>query len=181
MKIKSQTYFWMLPFILTFCAPEYGICFTQDHGHGVVGMQGSILDAPCAIAVNDREQLVDIPALTTGELIHDGAGFVRNFSIHLINCSVSNASTPGGDKSHFIVTFDGLPDGKLFGVNGVTGIGIEIQDMAGNFAVPGEPMPAGQLTKGRQTLNYQMRLVGDAHPMHSGKFHAVVRFKVDYY
>ncbi|MDQ1224959.1 MULTISPECIES: fimbrial protein [Pantoea] len=181
MKIKPQTFFWMLPFILTFCASEYGFCYSLDHGHGVVGMQGSILDAPCAIEVNDRDQLIDIPALTTGEIIHDGAGFTRNFSIHLINCSLSNTNTPGGDKTHFVVTFDGIPDGKLFGVNGATGIGIEIQDKVGNIAVPGQPMPAGQLAKGRQTLNYQMRIVSDMHHMHSGKFRAVVRFKVDYY
>ncbi|WP_193750294.1 fimbrial protein [Pantoea stewartii] len=181
MEIILKKFLWMLPFILTLCVPESGICHSQEHGQGVVGMQGSILDALCAIEVNDREQLIDIPALTTGELIHDGAGFTRNFSIHLIHCSLFDSNTTGGDKTHFQVTFDGIPDGKLFGVSGASGIGIEIKDMAGNYAFPGKPMPFGQLTQGRQTLDYQMRIVGDAHHMHSGKFRAVVRFKVDYY
>ncbi|WP_259567501.1 fimbrial protein [Enterobacter sichuanensis] len=154
---------------------------SPDQGHGQVSIQGSIIDTPCAIMTADREQSIEIPVVTTGQIRHTQQGFDRPFSITLINCSFSSAGVSASDWSHFSMTFDGASGDGLFRVNGASGVGLQIRDVFGNIAVPGKPMPGGLLSPGSQRLDYILRLMGNRDRLEAGEYQATLRFKVDYF
>lgn len=111
-----------------------GVASANQHDplHGHVNMQGSIIDTPCAIATADLEQTVDMAITTTGEIVDDGKGKPKPFSLTLINC-VFNTSKSDGQR--FMTTFDGPTDDGLFSINGAQGVGLQIADIAGNIAI----------------------------------------------
>lgn len=148
---------------------------------GRVGMQGSIVDTACAIAMADRTQTIDIGTITTGKILHDGQGAGLDFHLGLVNCSLTPADAGRPDWSRFQVTFDGPADGSLFAVQGAEGVGLEISDASGHVAVPGQPMPAGALTPGGKTLTYRIHLRSSHRRLRAGDFQVTIRFKVDYY
>lgn len=162
-----------------------GSAQAQDQGHGRVSMEGTIVDTPCAIDVPDREQTIDMGAVPVGQIIRDGHGPMRPFSIRLVDCSLTPLM-PGNtrpDWAHFRVTFDGATaHDRLFSVSGGSrGVGLKIVDHDGMVAVPGEPMPAGQLLAGDIDLNYTLQLVGDHQSLRAGTYRTTIRFKLDYF
>ncbi|WNN49334.1 fimbrial protein [Siccibacter colletis] len=175
----------VFPCMLALCAwtavagAAYGHSSAQ--GYGRVSMQGSITDTPCAIAMADRDQTIQLDVATIGELIHNGRGPLRTFSLNLVNCDLDADATSGAVKSHFRTTFDGPSDGELFSVSGATGIGVQIADAAGNVAIPGKALPDGAVVPGDQRLDYTLRLISNHHRLNAGEYHAIVRFKVDYF
>lgn len=171
----------VLPFMLVGFFSQGGYSRVPDQGHGTVGMQGSIIDTPCAIAVNDVDQTVEMNVGTTGEVIHDGHGPMQVFSIHLTGCTLKPQRPHAKDWSWFQVTFDGIPDGDLFGVTGADGIGIKISDSEGYVARPGIPLPAVKLNSGKQVLEYTLQVVAAPNRLRAGDYRATVRFKVDYF
>ncbi|WP_226842319.1 fimbrial protein [Enterobacter cloacae complex sp. I2] len=171
----------ILPFMLMVLLPQEVQSRVPDQGHGTVGMQGSIINTPCAIAVNDIDQAVEMGVSTTGELIHDGLGPAKVFRIHLMGCTLKPQQPLGPDWTWFQVTFDGIPDGELFSIRGADGIGLRITDLAGNVARPGIPLPSAMLKPEAQVLEYSLRVVGAPHRLVAGDYRATVRFKVDYF
>lgn len=154
-----------------------------DQGHGKVSMQGSIIDTPCAIAVASREQVIDLMTIPLEQVIRDGAGPSKPFSIHLENCAFEQLSPNQQDWSHFMVTFDGpVTDGELFALyGGARGIGLEISDATGNRMQPGIASQAGLLQPGAMRLDYSLRLVGNHQKLRAGAYSTTVRFKLDYF
>ncbi|EPM1538086.1 fimbrial protein [Serratia ureilytica] len=151
-------------------------------GWGRVNMQGAIIDTACAIATGSREQTIDMDSIPVGDIMRDGQGTTRSFSIELIHCELSRP-TPGlPDWKQFQVTFDGEADGALFGVQGeAKGVGLEITDSQGNKALPGEPMPLGEINRGAMKLDYVMKLVSNNQVLKAGGYTSAIRFKLDYY
>nr|WP_315290285.1 fimbrial protein [Serratia proteamaculans] len=149
-------------------------------GWGRVNMQGSIIDAACAIAVDSREQSIDMGVIPLADIIRDGQGHSKPFSIDLVNCVLDR---PGKeDWKHFQVTFDGDPEGDLFGVSGgASGVGLQISDSLGNIASPGKALPFVDIIPGGMQLNYSLKLVANNHALKSGDYFSSVRFKVDYF
>lgn len=157
----------------------------KDTGHGVVHMHGSILDTACNVDTESLDQTIDMRGQSVSDIISNGAGPERPFSIRLANCvlaRVSPNSLPLDDWSKFRVTFDGIHAHNGFGIEGEEqGIVLQIRDEAGNVAVPGEPMPAGTLVPGSMQLNYTLRLIGDGETLKVGAYHSTIRYKLDYY
>ena len=148
--------------------------------HGRVGMQGSVVDAACAIAVESREQTIDMGAVPLSDIIRNGQGRSKAFAIKLINCVLEGP----GKKSwrQFRMVFDGESDGALFGVHGKAGgVGIQITATDGNIITPGKMMPATGIVPGDMLLNYTLKLVADNHPLKSGDYSSVIRFRLDYF
>ncbi|NDO83188.1 hypothetical protein CJP72_21170 [Citrobacter sp. NCU1] len=171
----------VLPCILTFFIFHADIAFSESQEHGRVNMQGSIIETPCAIATADREQTINMGAVTMGEIIHNGQGPVHKFSLQLVNCVLQPNNPEQKDWAWFVTTFDGPVQDGVFSVNGASGIGLEIADAAGHVAMPGQPMPGMALTAGEQQLDYTLRLTGNHHRLEAGEYHTVLRFKVDYF
>ncbi len=149
-------------------------------GWGRVSMQGSIIDTACAIAVDSREQSIDMGIIPLADIILDGQGRSKPFSIDLVNCVLDR---PGKDDwKHFQVTFDGDPEGNLFGVHGgASGVGLQISDSLGNIVTPGKVLPFVDITPGSMQLNYSLKLVANNHVLKSGDYFSSIRFKVDYF
>lgn len=149
-------------------------------GSGRVNMQGSIIDTACSISVDSREQSIDMGVIPLSDIIRDGQGYSKSFSINLINCVLER---PGKeDWKHFQVTFDGDPEGDLFGVRGVaSGVGLQISDNMGNIASPGKVLPFVDIIPGSMQLNYSLRLVANNHALKPGDYYSSIRFKMDYF
>lgn len=150
-------------------------------GWGRVNMQGAIIDTACAIAAGSREQTIDMETLPVGQIVRDGQGLTKPFSIELINCVLERAGNKPNWKN-FQVTFDGHADGDLFGVQGeARGIGLKITDNNGHVVIPGVPLPMEEIVPGNMTLNYFMTLIPNHQPLKAGTYFSTVRFKLDYF
>ncbi|MBC3252359.1 type 1 fimbrial protein [Serratia fonticola] len=149
-------------------------------GWGRVSMQGSIIDTACAIAVDSREQSIDMGVIPLADIIRDGQGYSKPFSIRLISCVLDRSNNESW--KHFQVTFDGDPEGDLFGVHGgASGVGLQISDSLGNIASPGKALPLMEILPGDRQLNYSMKLVANNHALKSGDYFSSIRFKLDYF
>lgn len=149
-------------------------------GWGRVNMQGSIIDTACAIAVESREQTIDMESVPLADIIRDGQGRSKPFSITLVNCITERPEKE--DWKQFQVTFDGDVDGNLFGIRGeASGVALKITDAAGNIAEPGIPLPGDNIHPGSMTLNYNLKLVANSHALKAGDYFSFVRFKLDYF
>ncbi|MDK7100073.1 fimbrial protein [Klebsiella aerogenes] len=149
-------------------------------GWGRVSMQGSIIDSACSIDTDSLEQTIDMDTIATSEIIRNGQGRSKSFSINLVNCSLKQSDN--SDWYQFQITFDGDHDGKLFGVNGsASGVGLQIIDSFGNVAMPGDAMPLMDLVPGDMRLNYNMKLMANSHVLKAGSYYSHIRFKLDYF
>ncbi|ELY4671743.1 type 1 fimbrial protein [Cronobacter muytjensii] len=172
---------WVLPFMLMALLPAKGYAYHPVQGHGTVGMKGSIIDTPCAIQTNDIKQVIYLGIGTTGEIIHDGLGPIKPFSIHLTSCVLKPQAPHGKSWSGFQVTFDGIADGKLFKIEGADGVGIQITDQNGHVASPGVPLPGVPLTTEAQVLEYTLHVVAAPHRLRAGAYRGTIRYKLDYF
>lgn len=155
----------------------------HEQGHGRTRMSGSIIDSACALDINSRDQSLTLGVVSASEIEQFGHSADTPFTIKLINCTLVSASKNHRNWNYFSVTFDGNSvDGDLFGLSGDSrGFGISIRDEFGNSALPGQSMPAGILEAGGIVLNYRLRLQRDNNSLQAGKYHAVIRYKLDYY
>jgi len=162
--------------LIPFSAPAIGTAA----GWGRVNMQGAIIDTACAIAVESREQTIDMETVPLADIVRDGQGRSKPFSIKLVNCVVER---PGKkDWKQFQVTFDGDAEGDLFGVYGdASGVALQIIDHVGNTASPGKTLPLMDITPGDRQLNYTMKLVANNHALKLGSYFSSIRFKLDYF
>lgn len=157
-----------------------GNSFAQ--GWGQVGMYGSIIEAACAIHTVSRDQAIQMEVLPISQVIREDVGFSQPFTVKLVNCSLSRLGAGLSAWRHFQITFDGRADSGFFGVEGsAKGVALLIADSFGNVAVPGKPLPLGELVSGEKVLNYSMRLVGNKRVLRAGGYYSTVRFKMDYY
>lgn len=147
-----------------------------------VSLKGSIIETACAIDVGSRDQTIDMGSLPLTHIRRDGQGPTRPFVIRLVNCVLERQNPNKPNWQYFRVTFDGAHDNGLFGVNGqAKGVGLQIaRAQDGEIAVPGQGMSANPLTAGTRDLAYQLRLVANHHPLASGQYHSLLRFKLDY-
>ncbi|RJF55529.1 type 1 fimbrial protein [Serratia inhibens] len=173
----------MPPFILTLLLSiSSAQAARQTQGWGRVNMQGTIIDTACAITAGSREQVIDMETVPIADIIRDGQGITKPFSIELINCVLTRSNNKLPDWRHFQVTFDGEADGELFGVQGkAKGIALQIADGQGNIATPGKPLPLGDISLRAMQLNYALRLVSNNQSLRAGAYSSAVRFKLDYY
>lgn len=151
-----------------------------DQGHGRVNMQGTIIDTACAIAVESRDQVIDMDVIPFAEIQRDGHGRSQPFAIHLINCVLERPDKL--DWYQFQVTFDGERDGNYFSVYGdARGIALRIVDEYGNPALPGRALPLRNLILGNKVLNYTLTLMPNQRALKAGAYFSTIRFKVDYF
>lgn len=178
--------------LLVSCIPLFALLMSlysysavaKDQGHGTVTMNGAIIDSACSVDTNSRYQTIDMLSQPISEIISEGSGLSRPFSIKLINCQLSRTEShhQGESWSYFQVTFDGENDSSIFGLTGdAQGVALEISDEYGNVATPGIPMPSNNIEEGSMEMKYKMRLMGNREPLKSGEYHTTVRYKIDYY
>lgn len=162
--------------------PFFSLAENPSLGWGRVNMQGSIVDTACAIAVDSRDQTIYMDIVPVADIIRDGHGGKKNFTIELSNCELERSNHKFPDWKHFQVTFDGASQGDLFEIQGAaSGVALQIRDVTGNVARPGKPLPLVNITPGSMTLNYTIKLVANNHALKAGEYFSSVRFKLDYF
>lgn len=172
--------------ITVLCLALSVMCFevsAADHGHGRVHVTGSIVDTACAIAMDDRDQIVDIGSVPMNQLLESGRGPDVPFQIHLVNCTLNGSDVRHRDHWKDVhITFEGRDGGDgLFVLSGeARGEALSITDAQGNRAIPGEPMPNSTIIPGSMTLRYKMRLEADHHPFRPGPLRTTLRYFMDY-
>lgn len=151
-------------------------------GWGRVNMQGAIIDTACAIAVESRDQSIDLGVVPLADIIRDGHGHRHPFIIELVNCELERQDNKSPDWKHFQVTFDGDAEGALFGVRGTaSGVALKINESGGHAAIPGEPLPLENIIPGTLRLNYTLQLVTNHRALKVGNYVSAIRFKLDYF
>ncbi|HII4325964.1 TPA: fimbrial protein [Enterobacter cloacae] len=151
-------------------------------GWGRVNMQGAVIETACAIDTNSRDQTIDMSVLPLSQIMRDGQGLTRPFSIKLINCVLDRIDESLPQWRRFQVTFDGRVDNGLFGVDGAArGVALQLADNDGNIVTPGNPSPYLDISEGERELNYSLRLVSNQQILRSGEYTSTIRFKMDYY
>lgn len=151
-------------------------------GWGRVNMQGAIIDTACAIAIESRDQTIDLGIVPMADIIREGHGRSKPFTIELVNCELKREGNKLPDWKHFQVTFDGDTEGVLFGVQGdASGVALQINESSGKVAIPGTPLSLGNITPGAMQLNYTMKLVANNHALKAGDYFSSIRFKLDYF
>ncbi|WP_193161045.1 fimbrial protein [Serratia ureilytica] len=149
-------------------------------GWGRVNIQGSIIDTACAIAVDNRDQSIDMGVIPVADIIRDGQGRSKPFSINLVDCVLGRQDKT--DWKQFKVTFDGDTQGGLFSVHGdASGVGLQISDELGNIALPGRFLPFVDIAPGGVQLNYSLKLVANNNKLKPGSYFSSIRFKMDYF
>lgn len=143
-------------------------------------MQGSIIDTACAIAVGSREQSIDMGIVPLADIVRDGRGRRKPFSIELINCLIEHPSN--STQKDLRVTFDGDNEMGSFSLQGeASGIGLQISDSRDNVAIPGEALPFVGIIPGSMKLNYNLSIISTGYTLKPGTYHTSLRFKVDYF
>ncbi|MED7793088.1 fimbrial protein [Klebsiella aerogenes] len=156
-----------------------------EQGHGTVRMNGEILDAACNVDTESRDQTINMLTQPVSEIISEQYGLDRPFTIRLVNCVLKRHSSnalPVNDWQYFQITFDGIHEGNAFGVEGgAKGVSLQIRDVNGHIAVPGQALPSEDIEPGSMKLNYNLRLIGNGSEIQPGSYHSTIRYKLDYY
>ncbi|CAI8791304.1 fimbrial protein [Pseudomonas serboccidentalis] len=158
---------------------------TPDQGHGKVNFTGAIVDAPCSIAPDSIDQVVELGQISNavlGDLDGNGASKPQFFSLKLEGCALETAKT-------VTTTFagagavDGEGKGQRVAVTGdAKGASIVIADGSGNPVTLGEPTAPQALQNGNNELMFSafMQGDGDADAIVPGEFKGVVDFSLAY-
>src|SRR5690606_1501905 len=153
----------------------------NDAGKGVVNMEGMIVERPCAIDVGDNDQTMEMDTVPMNQLVRDGRGPQKNFTIRLVDCVLSRLDSEKPDWKSFSVTFNGESDQDYFALSGEAGgIALAITDEEGNLARPGYAMLPAAVIPGEMLLRYTVNLVGNRKNLRAGNYQAAIRFTMNY-
>lgn len=163
-----------------------GLCVAVSTGavsevlKGKIALSGSILDTPCAIAMDSIDQSIDLGTVPVSVLKQWGESPLQPFTIHLMGCRLQ--SPVGQAWQTFAITFDGPADNTGFVVYGqASGVSLILEDRAGERIQPGVPFHEGAIVAGNRTLEYGLRIASNSAAYQPGDFQTTLRFKLDYY
>ncbi len=171
-------------FVLLFSMFIFGVAEASatNQGQGRVHVRGSIVETPCAIATESRDQSVDMGVTSASLIARNGQSAPQFFHIRLVNCRLDRLKPGDPAWRYFQLTFNGKDDNGSFALNdGANGIALQLTDSQGNIAHPNQPLPVGEITPGDMILGYSLRLVGNHRDMQAGNFHSDLRFMMNYY
>ncbi|AHV36780.1 fimbrial protein [Aeromonas dhakensis] len=152
-------------------------------GSGKVTFNGEIINAPCSVAPESVDQVVEMGQISTKELANGGESNSKPFSIKLLNCEISD------QEDAVKVTFSGAKDpvdSSLLVIGGgdAKGAGIKMTAPGGAAIVLGTPTAAFGLVNGDNELPFSAVLKGYAdqttNPLQAGAFTAVTNFTLSY-
>lgn len=184
MKWIHDAYKGAAPSVLISCATILASCSwsAAASGEGHVSVEGSIVETPCAIDVGGRDQSLSMGTMPLSQLIRDGRGPKKLFSIRLVNCVLTRIDPAQTNWQRFMVTFDGDNDRGHFGLTGeARGVALMIHDVTGVRARPGTAMPTRFVVPEEMQLRYTLSLVGNQQTLHAGNYRSAIRFRIDYY
>lgn len=157
----------------------------KDQGHGTVTFTGSIIEAPCSITPETKDQTVPLGQVSNVALKNGGHSTPKNFYIKLENCELTSAEP--GKNNTVTVTFTGansVDGADLLGITGTAkGAGIALTDGSGKLIKLGSPTSAQSLGNKNNTLSFAAYLQGssaDDAVIVPGEFQSVADFTLAY-
>ncbi|WP_411751858.1 fimbrial protein [Serratia sp. (in: enterobacteria)] len=177
----------MIHIIVVLSCMLIALPFTAIAGSSVrnmvfINMEGSIIDAACTIAVESRDQTVNMGVVPLNDIIRDGHGQGKSFTVKLLDCELDRPGLSFLNKKSFRITFDGDAEGDLFSVQGMaSGIALRLHDALGNIVKPGQPLLLQHDFSQSTNLNYTSTLVANNQIFKAGEYFSAVRFTLDYF
>ncbi|EGF7347961.1 type 1 fimbrial protein [Escherichia coli] len=162
------------------CAIAVGmISFNASaNGQGVVNFKGSVIDAPCSIAVDSADQTIDFGQISKAHLDANGISVKKDLDIKLLNCTTAT-------QSSVAVSFSGATDSTNVDeltTAGGTGTVIVISEPGGDKV--GFDNTKGNnrtLQDGDNTLRYSAWVKkANGATLTEGAFTAVANFSLSY-
>lgn len=153
-------------------------------GSGKVTFNGEIINAPCSVAPESVDQVVEMGQISTKELAGGGESNSKPFSIKLLNCEISDKA-----EDAVKVTFSGAKDPVeptllVIGGGDAAGAGIKMTAPGGAPIELGTPTAAFGLVNGDNELTFSAVLKGykdqTDNPLKAGAFTAVTNFTLSY-
>ncbi len=124
---------------------------------GNVNFIGEVTDAPCTVAPDSRNMIIDLGQVRTSDFATAGVvGDIKTFHINLEHCDIATLSNAS-------VQFDGVAsplDTELLGLNSTSkadNMAIEFLDNSGNSLPIGTPAPTQVLSAGNTALVFGAR------------------------
>lgn len=172
----------VLSLIVVFCAMISISVGATDHGHGRVGVNGSIVDTACNIATQDIDQTIDMGTIPVSQLINEGHSADISFSVQLENCTLNDIPNHSVWKDVRITINGEHIHTNLFSLRGEGGGNAELKIMNSNGVQisPGSVLPAEPITAGKMVFTYYMEIVPNHKLTHTGAFHAVLSYSMEY-
>ena len=177
---KNINIYWLLWAVLTVSPSS----LAQPLGAGKVSIRGAIFDAACSIELGGADQSIDLTKIINNEGAQANPDTDIQIDIQLNNCVLKRDYAAAANWNKFKVTFDGLSDGSLFGLEGSrSGATYKIKDSNGHRVVPGQALPLRSMQQGDMDLNYIMKLSRDGQQPKaaSGDDISTLNFKLDYF
>lgn len=148
---------------------------------GRVSMEGSIMSSACDINTGDTFQTITMPAETRGHIKRVGESEPEPFSIYLTGCSLTSESNTG-PAQYIQIIFDGDEERGLFSIDGTaSGVALEFMDRNGEVIRPGKMMSYQAVMAENNRFDYQVRLKATMRDLVVGDYHAVVRYRLEYF
>lgn len=164
-----------------------------DGEHGTLTVTGQLVDSPCQMSMESRDQSIDLGTLASADLAYPGSRSkpVR-FDVRLQGCLVasghirdvmSDAMVWGHGQPVVNVSFTApqdFSDPSLMKLSGVQGIALRLTDShnhdmrLGSFGVP------QLLTPGRNSLRWTIVAERVPGPLVPGAFRAIADFRLSY-
>jgi len=164
-----------------------------DGEYGVLRVEGELVDSPCRLALDSRDQTVDLGILAAATLAHPGARSLPfPFTIRLQDCLVASGSSRDPrtdtliqDSSRPVVNISliALPDSnetELVALRGTEGLALRITDSQQRVIVPGAPGLPQFLTPGDNVLTWNIAAERTSATLKPGPFYAVADFRLSY-
>ncbi|KNC88192.1 fimbrial protein [Trabulsiella odontotermitis] len=155
---------------------------TANASDGTIQFNGSIVDSPCVISSESKNQEVDMGAVKSSTFAATGdKSTAAPFQIKLEECDLT------AGKTKVNVVFNGIGDDddtSLLsvdnGAGSATGVGIGIFDAKGQAISLNEGASLEDLTEGNTTLNYDARYVSTKDAVTIGSANGQVDFSLTY-
>ncbi|HIF2548594.1 TPA: fimbrial protein [Salmonella enterica] len=185
----------MVSSVMTLASPLAGAATLEnvDGNHGILTIAGQLVDSPCRLSMESRDQTVDLGTLATADLANIGASSQPlEFMVHLEGClrasghlrdARSDSTTWGVDQPVVNVAFMApvdMSDPSLIKLNGVQGIALRLKDARNHVVIPGSQGVPQLLIPGNNTLRWTIIAERIPGPLTPGAFRAVTDFRLSY-
>lgn len=164
-----------------------------DGEHGFLTVTGELVDSPCRLSMDSRDQSVDLGTLASSELSYPGArSKPLIFSVRLEGCLVASGLIYD-DRTGKAIWSDSQPvvdvaftapadfnDPSLMKLSGVKGIALRMTDRHNRDVRLGSHGSAQLLTPGSNVLQWTVVAERVPGPLVPGKFRAVANFQLSY-
>lgn len=136
--------------------------------------KGFITIATCNVVVGDDNQIINMGEISTAELEARGQSVPIPFTIKLYGCNAADKIV----KTLFDQTGHGA-NGTVIPVDGVSGVGLSLQDGAGNPIFFNQNSSGQKIQAGNNTLLYSAYLVRTG-TVQAGNFSRLLHYTLSY-